>query len=291
MVPTNNERVGKALELLNAGLGPYVLRKMEAVYGARAAEEARASLKRNDGHRLTSAEYGQWDTQAMLALMWERWNDVFRNTLSAADRSLVSELREVRNRWAHQRAFSTDDTYRALDSISRLLGSISASQVTEVERQKEEVLRLRFEEQLKKELAQTERRPAKLGADPTGKQGDLCASDLLNAGESAIVLFTRDMYLVFDQDGSGSSGYWRTNPSHHLRPDKVIIYNRPADQALGQAEIYLANYVGAVAAAEATWRGRLVIQFQDAKLIGTTNRNWRDFAEAGANPVRYLSNR
>src|SRR5687768_11543766 len=73
MALTNNERVGKALELLNAGLKPYILRKMEAVYGSRAAEEARVTLTRNEGQRRTGAEYGQWDTHAMLVLIWERW--------------------------------------------------------------------------------------------------------------------------------------------------------------------------------------------------------------------------
>lgn len=44
------------------------------------------------------------------------WNDVFRRTLGAAERSLLSELR--RNTWAHQQAFSSDDAYRALDSAA-----------------------------------------------------------------------------------------------------------------------------------------------------------------------------
>ena len=35
-----------------------------------------------------------------------------------------SELREVRNRWAHQEQFSTDDAYRALDTIERLLAGV-----------------------------------------------------------------------------------------------------------------------------------------------------------------------
>ncbi len=48
--------------------------------------------------------------------MWNQWNDVFRKTLGQAERTLVSELREVRNRWAHQEPFSSDDAYRALDS-------------------------------------------------------------------------------------------------------------------------------------------------------------------------------
>ena len=58
--------------------------------------------------------------------MWELWNDCFQKILGPSDRSLVSELRDVRNKWAHQKAFSTDDAYRAIDSISRLLTAVAA---------------------------------------------------------------------------------------------------------------------------------------------------------------------
>src|SRR5262249_36183318 len=84
------------------------------------------------------------DTASLLKIMWEQWNDVFRKTLSHAERSLVSELRDVRNKWAHQNSFSTDDTYRALDSVQRLLTAVAAAdEAAEVDRQKQEVLRLR----------------------------------------------------------------------------------------------------------------------------------------------------
>ena len=48
-------------------------------------------------------------------------------------------------------AFSTDDTYRFLDSVGRLLQAVSAEEAREVERQKQELLRLRFEEQNRRE--------------------------------------------------------------------------------------------------------------------------------------------
>jgi predicted AAA+ superfamily ATPase len=72
-------------------------------------------------------------------------------TLGPADRSLVSELRDHRNKWAHQEAFSSDDTYRALDSAGRLLTAVSAPQADEIEKMKTELLRLRFDEQARSE--------------------------------------------------------------------------------------------------------------------------------------------
>jgi len=47
--------------------------------------------------------------------------------------------------------FSTDDTYRALDSASRLLGAVSAPEANDVETMKTELLRLRFDEQVRGE--------------------------------------------------------------------------------------------------------------------------------------------
>ena len=83
--------------------------------------------------------------------MWDQWNQVFRDNPGFSERSLVSELREVRNKWAHQETFSTDDTYRALDSAARLLTAISAPQADEIEKMKMELLRLRFDEQVRGE--------------------------------------------------------------------------------------------------------------------------------------------
>ena len=67
--------------------------------------------------------------------------------MGSAKRNLVGELKTIRNDWAHGKNFSTDDAYRALDSTARLLYSISVPQVDTVKKQKQELLRLRFEEQ------------------------------------------------------------------------------------------------------------------------------------------------
>ena len=65
----------------------------------------------------------------------------------------MSELRDIRNRWAHQESFSSDDAYRALDSTHRLLTAVSSPETGEVENMKMELLRVRFDEQ-----ARTQRR-------------------------------------------------------------------------------------------------------------------------------------
>src|SRR5262245_60752860 len=149
MAITNHERVGKTLELLKAGLGPFVERELTSAYQNKA--QSQAALFLGEDRLLANKPVTQWDAAALLKLMWDAWNDVFRKPLGQSERTLVSELREVRNRWAHQDPFSTDDTYRALDSAARLLTAVSAPQADEIEKMKMELLRLRFDEQVRSE--------------------------------------------------------------------------------------------------------------------------------------------
>lgn len=71
------------------------------------------------------------DTQALLNILWNYWNDVFTHTLHQEERNLVSELRMARNKHAHDESFSIEDTYRFFDSIARLLTAISANEITD----------------------------------------------------------------------------------------------------------------------------------------------------------------
>ena len=149
MAMTNHERVGKAMDLLKEGLGPFVEREFQNAFRDKASSQA--SLYLGEDRLNANKPITQWDVSALLKFMWEAWNDVFKRTLGFSDRSLVSELRNFRNRWAHQQSFSSDDTYRVLDSAGRLLNSVSASQADDIEKMKNELLRLRFDEQIRNE--------------------------------------------------------------------------------------------------------------------------------------------
>src|SRR6266581_8311451 len=153
MATTNHDRVGKALELLKAGLGSFVERELQSAYKDRARAQAAVFL--GDDRLQAKKPVGEWDVAALLKLMWDGWNDVFRRVLGPAERSLLSELRDHRNRWAHQKPFSSDDAYRALDSAGRLLTAVSAPQAEEVEKIKMELLRVRFDEQVRSEKRKT----------------------------------------------------------------------------------------------------------------------------------------
>ncbi len=150
MAITNFDRVGKALELLKAGLGPFVEREIKSAITVNTLSPERVRGFIEDP-MLANKPITEWDSSALLKLMWDVWNDVFRHTLGFAERSLVSEIRDWRNKWAHQQPFSSDDAYRALDSTGRLLIAISAPQSDDVDKMKMELLRQRFDEQARGE--------------------------------------------------------------------------------------------------------------------------------------------
>ncbi len=150
MAISNYERVGKALEILKAGLAPFAEREVFARLRPGDAQQLIEDFASGD-RMLHGKSMEAWDVAALLNFLWGRWNEVFSRTLGNAERSLVSELREHRNRWAHQGAFSSDDAYRVLDSAGRLLTAVSAPEAEEIEKMKIELLRLRFDEQVRAE--------------------------------------------------------------------------------------------------------------------------------------------
>ncbi len=66
---------------------------------------------------------------------------------------------------------------------------------------------------------------------------------------------------------------------------RVIIYKKNGRGRNRTNEIYLARFDGSEASDE---EERRTISFSGATLTGVTEENWRIFADANANPVRYL---
>ena len=110
---------------MREGLAPFV----ELSLRSRLGKDWAARLDANWPFALSRARDGkiEWDSQAVLRAMADNWQSVFRETLGHAERSWVSELREIRNAFAHEKPFSSEDTYRALDTAQRLLASVGAS--------------------------------------------------------------------------------------------------------------------------------------------------------------------
>jgi hypothetical protein len=102
MAISNRERVGRALDALKNGLYPFIEREMKVSYGDNWLNVAEDCLPISYTARKTGEALIKEDVSALLIVMWEMWNDVFKKTLGRSDRSIVSELRETRNAWAHK---------------------------------------------------------------------------------------------------------------------------------------------------------------------------------------------
>lgn len=151
MALSNRERVAKGFELLREGLAPFVERELSQHVGGFWYEQ----LKQKVYHGLDKDSNGKvrWDNQALLKAMNDSWMEAFKNTLGHFERSWVNELREHRNRLAHEEPFTSDDTLRALDSMQRLLQAVgSASQAEEVQKSKFELQRIVFSEQARSKV-------------------------------------------------------------------------------------------------------------------------------------------
>lgn len=147
MAMTNSERVGKTLELLREGLRPFVEREMQSVHGSQwqtVAEQGFANVKFKGGINLA-------DVANLLSILQNEWSRVFGKILGDTERNAVDALRGARNQWAHGETFSSDEVYRVMDNAGLLLTAISAPQAEEVEKAKMELLRVRFDEQVRNE--------------------------------------------------------------------------------------------------------------------------------------------
>lgn len=107
------------------------------------------------------------------------------------------------------------------------------------------------------------------------------ARNFVKPDERVIVIFTRGVHLEINSDNTGSTGKWDLNPNHSI--DRVIIYRR--DDEGDTNLLYIATHSGV----EPTdLEGRYKIHLKHIQYVGVTGENWKEFAECGANPIRYF---
>jgi len=206
MAITNRDRVSKGLELMAAGLRPFVERELESRLGPAWETTGReASQKVN------------WnDPQTLLGAMLDHWNTVFRDSLGQAERSLVNELKVIRNQWAHHEQFSGNDTVRALDSIERLLNAVSAGdKAAEVGQMRMDLMRVIFDEQRRSEMRKKSYQPTEgkpQGGLKTWREVVTPHPDVAS-GRYQQAEFAADLWQVYQ--GQGSDEY--KNPTEFFR--------------------------------------------------------------------------
>ena len=126
MVMPNAERVGQALNALRDGLAPRCAEAWAGHFGEGWAE----TVHMRDEHAV--GEPSPTDLAWLLKGIHNTWNDLWRHRFGRNERSYSSELRDGRNRWAHQDAFSSDDSYRLLDTAERFLIAFGAAEEAHV---------------------------------------------------------------------------------------------------------------------------------------------------------------
>lgn len=132
--PDHHGDVGDALTLLADGLVPYVTRELAPLLTDGTAWTD--VLRRKDalaGRR--DRGYHERDLALLLRALTERLGELgypFSRTLSRQGQAYASELRDVRNRWAHHEAFTAATAFRALDSAELLLREVGAAQADAV---------------------------------------------------------------------------------------------------------------------------------------------------------------
>ncbi len=154
MVMPNAERVGRGLDAVRDGIRPLCEAAWQAQYGDGWAEQV------NDRDRNAFGSAQPNDLAWLLKGMHNTWQELWRHRFGQAERAYVSELRDVRNKWAHQETFTSDDTYRMLDTAERLLHAFGAAdQILVVQGLRRDLQRQMFDEQARSERRKTAAKP------------------------------------------------------------------------------------------------------------------------------------
>jgi|GEM_PF-1966064 len=122
MLQHHEERIGEELKRLKKELRPFVEHHLRCHYGASWEAEMRKSLL----ERYQASKVLHLDTQALLRIMLDHWDEIFCQVLEPKARRIIDEVRIARNKWAHEETFTDIEAQSALDNIHYLLTCITS---------------------------------------------------------------------------------------------------------------------------------------------------------------------
>jgi len=156
MAKSTRQQVFEGMELLPEALIPFVEKRLESSLKGHWQVQV---LEKLPGLRPNGKGEVGWDQSALFNAMDRFWMDAFKAVLGRAERSLVNELVDVRNKLSHNETFTYDDAERALDSMRRLMEAISAGETAEqLSKMRDTILRTKFTElQRNEERRKTQR--------------------------------------------------------------------------------------------------------------------------------------
>lgn len=122
----NSIKIQQAFNTLHPLLAGYIAQDLSREYGNNWWQEVLMTLSDQVRDLPNNGSYSELvdslDIANCLRLFDRKWNDIFRKKLSLDHRTWAKELMGVRNKLAHLggQDFNEDDTWRALDTMSRL---------------------------------------------------------------------------------------------------------------------------------------------------------------------------
>lgn len=160
----NHLQLQNCLIELRDGIRPYCEKTWKRKYDVNWLQTVKEKLKSSDYDKYKHYDRlrSTGDVAFLLKAMIATWHEVWDYEFDGPEHTLVFELLAIRNRHSHNEEFSTADTYRALDTIERLLESFSAKhqQVTvrkqRVKSKRKDLLRQYYDEQKSAELREAE---------------------------------------------------------------------------------------------------------------------------------------
>ena len=155
MAKSTRQHVFEGMELIPDALTPFVETRLGSTLKGHWQVEV---AERVTGLRVNEGTI-TWDQQGLLKTMMAFWKDAFATVLGYPERSYVSELLDVRNKLSHNKTFTYDDAERALDTMRRLMESISAGETaTKISKMRDTILRTKYAElQRNEERRKTQR--------------------------------------------------------------------------------------------------------------------------------------
>lgn len=125
MAETNRQRVDLALEHIREALLPVVERKLDPLSEGQGWTALMRALDQSKGRDKPASDYSPTDLHLLLRAVTNRLGSLgFPFDFSRKESSLLDELAEARNSYAHNDPFSSDDTLRVLDTAERMLTAL-----------------------------------------------------------------------------------------------------------------------------------------------------------------------
>jgi predicted AAA+ superfamily ATPase len=205
MATSIKDYINKALEIFNQGFAPYVESELKTHLGPGWEHILRqhfatdkmfaAALKATPIH---------WDTSLIFSVVQSFWGEVFSKTLGPGERSLMFEIKDVRNDWAHQKNITFDNAYRALDNMERLLAAVSSPAAEDFNKRKQAVMRQRYEAQSRQEARKAAETPleARVNGGLKPWREVITPHPDVSSGRYQQAEFAADLNQVYRREGS-----------------------------------------------------------------------------------------